>query len=70
MTTTVSNHGIARKQIVFGQTNGHIMGVSKDDLDVRRPKNKQEAEIATGLKGYSPMLPGEFFNSLGYNQVS
>lgn len=69
MTTTVSRQGIARKQVVFGQTNGLILGVSKDDLDVRRPKNKQEAEIATGLKPYSPLMAVEFPNYIGYNQV-
>ena len=70
MASTVTNQGIAKKQILMGLANGHILGVPKDLLDARRPKTKQEGEVATGLAPYHPIVPYDHHQSyITYNQV-
>lgn len=70
MAVTMTEHGITNKMLLFGLTNGQVMGIHKKILDARRPRNAKVTKHIEGLIPYHPMAP--FMNHqqvLNYNQT-
>uniref|UniRef100_A0A336LFU6 ER membrane protein complex subunit 1 n=1 Tax=Culicoides sonorensis TaxID=179676 RepID=A0A336LFU6_CULSO len=69
MKETITEKGITNKHVLFGISSGHILEMSWQLLDPRRPSTNPERAREEGLIPYIPELPIQQDAIVNYNQT-